>query len=236
MALARQERLDDALPHFERAAALAPGDPEAHANLARASIARRRFDQAILECERALHLSPNMAEAHYYLGIALVATKRNTEGLAHWREVLRTTPDNPKVLSDAAWVLADLARHAIRNGKEALEMAEHAVQLTSGSDPMALARLAAAYAETGQFDKAIDFDQRAIQLAVKQGNSLTAEAFRARLKQFEAKYQSANSPCRVGHWPAPSNPQIQNLIKRPLPVTLQIQRDILKPQLTKHLL
>ena len=115
-----------------------------------------------------------------------MAKGRIAEGLAHWRKVLQKSPDNPRLLSDTAWVLATSREDAVRNGNEAVEIAEHAVQLTGERDATALATLAAAYAETGEFAKAIDADQRAIQLAAQQGKSPMAEAFRARLARFQA--------------------------------------------------
>jgi hypothetical protein len=66
-------------------------------------------------------------------------------------------------------------------------LAEHAVQLTSARDASVLGTLAAAYAETARFDRAIEFEQRAIGLAVEQGNESLATRLRAQLKQIESK-------------------------------------------------
>ena len=90
------------------------------------------------------------------------------------------------LLSYTAWVLATSREDAVRNGKEAVEPAEHAVKLTSGCDATALATLAAAYAENGQFAKAVDSGQRAIEVAPKLGNAPMTDAFRARLARFQA--------------------------------------------------
>ena len=95
-------------------------------------------------------------------------------------------PDNVRLLNDTAWVLATCADAALRNGTEAVTLAGHAVDLTSGRDPVLLATLAAAYAEAGRFDKAVELEQRATGLATRQGNASLAATLRARLTQLQA--------------------------------------------------
>jgi hypothetical protein len=50
-----------------------------------------------------------------------------------------------------------------------------------------LATVAAAYAETGRFDKAVELEKRATDLATQQGNASLAATLRTRLTQLEAK-------------------------------------------------
>ena len=221
MALAEKGRLDEAIPHFEKAVALDPANGDAHANLGRAYAAGQRFDQAIphyekaLErnpgsaelhsqlgyalanrsrvaeaiphLERALQISPDLVEARYYLGEALMINGQRAQALAHWRQALRQAPDNLPVLNDTAWALATCADAALRNGTEAVTLAEHAVALTSGREPALLATLAAAYAEAGRFDRAVEMEKRATDLATQQGNAPLAATLRARLTQLQAK-------------------------------------------------
>jgi hypothetical protein len=52
---------------------------------------------------------------------------------------------------------------------------------------MLLSTLAAAYAEAGEFDKAIELEQRATDLATQQGNTRLAATFADRLALFQAK-------------------------------------------------
>lgn len=61
------------------------------------------------------------------------------------------------------------------------------MQLTSARNASALGTLATAYAETACFDRAIESEQRAIVLAVEQGNEPLATMLRAQLKQIESK-------------------------------------------------
>ena len=84
-------------------------------------------------------------------------------------------------------MLATSSDDTLRNGKAALPVAQHAVELTSAREPAILGTLAAAYAETGRFDKAIELEQRATDLATQQGNAALAQSLNARLALYQDK-------------------------------------------------
>ena len=181
MALAGKGRPDEAIPQFERAVALAPNNRDAQANLGRA------LDEAIPRFERLLESSPDLVDARYYLGAALLGKGQRLQALAQWRRALRLAPDNLRILNDTAWVLATCGDAAVRNGTEAVTLSEHAVELTSGRDPAVLGTLAAAYAEAGHFDRAVELEKRATELATLQGNSALAATLRMRMTVLQRK-------------------------------------------------
>jgi tetratricopeptide (TPR) repeat protein len=186
-ALLSKNDLDGALPHLKKALELGPETAEVHNNLGIVLAEKGQTADAIPHFKRALELSPNMVDARYYLGMALVTTGQRSEGLAEWRQALRKDPDNVPVLNETAWVLATSTDAKLRNGTEAIPLAEHAVELTSAREPEILGTLAAAYAAAGRFDKAVELEQRATQLANSQGNANLAATLGARLTLFEAK-------------------------------------------------
>jgi tetratricopeptide (TPR) repeat protein len=181
------QRFEQAIPHFEKALERNPGSAELHSQLGLALANRNRAAEAIPHLERALAISPGLVEARYYLGAALLMNGQRAQALAQWRQALRQDPDNLRVLNDTAWLLATCADAALRNGTEAVTLAGHAVDLTSGREPAPLATLAAAYAEAGGFDRAVELEKRAIDLATQQGNAPLAATLRARLTQMQAK-------------------------------------------------
>jgi len=66
-------------------------------------------------------------------------------------------------------------------------LAEHAVELTSQKEPAILGTLAAAYAEAGSFDKAVEVELRAIELATQMGNAQLTQSLNDRLALFQTK-------------------------------------------------
>ena len=66
------------------------------------------------------------------------------------------SPNDFLTMKDIAWHLSTNPDASIRNGKEALTLAQRASVLAKGSDPMTLIALSAAYAETDHFEEAID--------------------------------------------------------------------------------
>lgn len=103
------------------------------------------------------------------------------------------------VLNNLAYLLAAAPDDAVRDGRRALELASSARQLAEQQLPDALAgvldTLAAAHAEAGDFEKAVETEQQAIELA----HDADREAFRQHL----ALYQSGQ-PLRVETPSAPS--------------------------------
>ncbi|MDR3726131.1 MAG: tetratricopeptide repeat protein [Terracidiphilus sp.] len=186
-ALLEKNRVDEAIEHLKKALELGPETAEVHDNLGVGLAQKGRIAEAVPHFERALELAPNLAEAHYYLGMTLVMRGQGAEGLKHWRQALKKDPDNAQTLNDTAWLLATSPDAALRNGSEAVALAQHAAQLTKGRAPEILGTLAAAYAEAGAFDKALETEQQAVDLATRQGNTRLAEELGRRRELFEAK-------------------------------------------------
>lgn len=186
-ALLSNDDISEAMPHLKKALELGPESAELHTDLGIALADSRKISEAIPHFERALHISPDMVAAHAFLGMAMVMKGQEADGLAQWRQALKKDPDNLQVLNETAWLLATSSDTSLRNGMEAIPLAEHAVQLTSASEPELLGTLAAAYAETGQFDKAIELEQRATSVATQQGKSRLAVMLGSRMALFQAK-------------------------------------------------
>jgi tetratricopeptide (TPR) repeat protein len=83
------------------------------------------------------------------------------EALQENREAVRLYPNNPIALNNLAWSLALNPERELRNGKEAVQLASKAVELTDQREAVYMKTLAAAYAEGGQFDKAVELAKRA---------------------------------------------------------------------------
>jgi tetratricopeptide (TPR) repeat protein len=185
-ALLEKNSVDDAISHLKRAVELGPDTAEAETNLGLALAQKGAVDDAVPYFEQALKITPGYPDAHAYLGTALAMKGDKAGALKHWETVLREDPDNLRVLSDTAWLLSTAPDPSLRNGNEAIRLANRAVELTQAREPMLLGTLAAAYAEAGEFPKAVETEQRATALAREQGKARLAGLLDARLATFQA--------------------------------------------------
>jgi len=79
-----------------------------------------------------------------------------------YRAALRLQPTLATVHNNLAWLLAVCPLDGLRNGQEAVERATWACEATGWSNPICLGTLAAAYAEAGDFDQAVHWQERAL--------------------------------------------------------------------------
>ena len=127
-----------------------------------------------------------VTESLLYLAVNLAAQGKRAEANTSYREALEegTAPD----LNEFAWFLATCPDQNWRDGTNAVLLAEKAVSATKRMHTGYLSTLAAAYAETGQFAKAIGIQQEAIILS--QSEQEKAElASRLKLYQKSSPYR-----------------------------------------------
>jgi tetratricopeptide (TPR) repeat protein len=134
----------------------------------------------------ALELNPEFPEACYNLGNAFVGQARFREAKAQYRNALTLKPDWVVAYNQLARLSAACRDAAIRNGVEAVALAQQAVTLSGGRVPTILDTLAAAYAEAGRFPEAIRTAQRAADLAAQQNDAALVEAIKSHLRLYEA--------------------------------------------------
>ena len=107
------------------------------------------------------------------------------EAIAHYREALKLKPGALMTLNNLAWVLATHPEADLRNGAEAVQLAEQACEHTSYKQTVFVGTLAAAYAEAGQFEKAVETAQKACDLALSLGQTNLLTKNRQLLRQFK---------------------------------------------------
>ena len=83
-------------------------------------------------------------------------------------------------------MMATCPEEAFRDGAQAVALAERACQLTDRKDASLLDTLAAAYAEAGRFDQAVQTVREAISLPEADNQPRMVEAFRKHLEFYEA--------------------------------------------------
>lgn len=167
--LSDQGKLDEAVAQYSEALRLQPDFAEAHSGLAMALARQGKNSDALAHFNETLRLKPNVAEAHFRLGMFLAGLQRTAEAISQYKETLRLKPDSINALNNLAWILATHEDAGLRNGAEAVRLAERACQLTGERQAFFVGTLAAAYAEAGRFPEAVAAGQRAVAVALAGG-------------------------------------------------------------------
>ncbi len=170
-------QIDASIDHYERALSLRDGNVAAHYGLGKALTAERKTDEAIFHFQKALSIQPDNTAASNDLGVLFASKGEITNAISVWRQTLSFDPDNSAALNDLAWVLATAADAELRDGGEAVELAQRAIR-SGGENPIVLRSLAAALAETDQFTEAAAMAERGKALAEAGGDRAMAESLR----------------------------------------------------------
>src|SRR5262249_17914889 len=92
-------------------------------------------------------------------------------------------------LDAISWIYATSPNKSLRNGKEAVHYAKRACELDGWKHWGDSSDLAAAYGEGGDFDKAVDFQQKAIEAMPAKGKQFDQQNARLRLYQEHQPYR-----------------------------------------------
>lgn len=190
-ALQQTGKLPEAVAHFEQALRLKPSFAQAHYNLGLVLAKTGHTNAAIEHYEQALKLQPADLMSHDNLGELLAATGKRTLAANHYSAALQIEPDFISALNHLAWLRATDEDPKLRNGAEAVKLAERACQLTGRKQAGSLDILAAAYAETGRFKDAEAAAQEALKL-VPSSDDITSSQINSRLELYQA-----GRPCRT---------------------------------------
>jgi Flp pilus assembly protein TadD len=179
-------RVDEALPHLRRAVEFGPGFPLPHYNLGEALLAKGQVAEALSQFEIQVALAPNDAAAQYNFASVLLDHGLAADAIPHFEKCLQLFPRHLQAASSLAWILAANPDHALRNGARAVQLARLAEEISGGTDPRITGILAAAYAEAGDFAKATDTANHALQLAGAANQSALAGVLREQLESYRA--------------------------------------------------
>jgi len=194
-ALLGKGQVDEAIFYCDKAVTMQPNDPDAQVALANALLQKRRIDDAIIHYQKAvaaiehsraaLLIQPNNADCHTVLAIALDEKGQSAEAIKHYEKALEISPQSVSALNNLAWLLATGSNASLRNGVMAIQLARQADQLSGGTNALVLRTLAAAYAEAGQFGKAIESAKTAMQLGRSQGDDSLATELQQQIALYE---------------------------------------------------
>ncbi len=172
----------EAAKHFEQALERRPNDPELRLKLGLALAEKGDAEAALGEFAKSAELRPS-AIAHHHLGNTLIQLGRVPDAVASFDAALNINPGFMASANNLAWLLA--THEAVRDGAKAVTLAEGLCQKSEAQTAGNLDTLAAAYAETGRFDEAIETAQEAIRLAKAEGDVQKSQRIQKRLALYQ---------------------------------------------------
>jgi tetratricopeptide (TPR) repeat protein len=174
------------LAYLQKALELEPQKASIYNDIGSALARKGQIDEAMRYFRQAIAVRPDLPEGYNNLGMALASTGHSKDALTQYAKALEVQPNFAYACANMAWLKATSSDAAVRDGEEAVRLAEHAVQASREKNVNLLDTLAAAYAEAGQFADAVRTEQQAIALALEQNNAGMASGLKARLELYES--------------------------------------------------
>jgi len=126
------------------------------------------------------------AEAELELAKISVTMQQFSNAISHYQRVLELDTNSVPALNNLAWLRATAPDPSLRNGPEAVRLAERVCQQTQYKDAFLIGTLAAAYAEAGRFDDAVVTAQKACAVALAQGQTEIAASNEQLLELYKS--------------------------------------------------
>ena len=177
-------RLTEAERQFQIVLAERPDDAGANYHLGLIWSTQGRDADAERAFERAIKDNPKHFDALQQLAERRRKSRRPKEALEYYRRAIAERPDWLDGLNWSAWIMATSSEAALRNGRRALEFAERVCQESAYGNATALDTLAAAHAECGQFEQAVEFAQKALAVMPPDQQATLGEPIRQRLELY----------------------------------------------------
>jgi tetratricopeptide (TPR) repeat protein len=183
-ALAKLGRDEEAVAAWQQAGRIRPDDWRSAWRIGRLRQQRGDLERALPALRRATRTPGAGAEAWKSLALASQGSGRWREASDSWRRALALAPDDLEARLQLAFLLATCPDPAWRDGAEAMALAEEAAAQTAADDTRALDALAAAQAENGRFDDALETVRRARAAAERHGEAAGVQALRERERAY----------------------------------------------------
>ncbi len=177
----QQENWNSAVACLSRAIELNPRYAKAHQNLAVVYTKQRMWSDAIASLETSLSIAPDDSKSHTDLAALYRSQDVPAKAVEHLRRALQLDPDLVQQANSLAWILATSTDDTVRNATDAVQWAEFCAHKTNFKNPAVFGTLAAAYAESGDFGKAVQWQSRALDAAP----AAIRATLLARLKKFQ---------------------------------------------------
>jgi tetratricopeptide (TPR) repeat protein len=142
------------------------------------------LEKALAYFNEAIRLMPQFAIAYHDRGNVHLAKKNYRSAIADYQHMIRLAPQHPWGYFALAHLLASCPKAELRDGRKAMEYAKKGCELAKWQSPGGLDALAVAYAEVGDFQKAVQWQEKALTSAQSYPAS-EQDKMRARLQLYK---------------------------------------------------
>jgi tetratricopeptide (TPR) repeat protein len=151
---------------------------------------RGEYERAAADCGQAIQLDPANAAAYYCRALARHLGGHYDRALSDYSAAILLAPHNVSAYAGRAWLRATCPDARYRDGAGAVRDALQACELSAWADPNCLDNLAAAYAENGQFDYALKWQEKALESPGLRSSTRPSAEARVKLYRSRKPYRT----------------------------------------------
>lgn len=182
-----------AFEDFDKAVSIAPKSPIPRQLRGSAHADAGRKTEALTDYKEAINLDPNNPATYLYRAQLYLAESQPEDALLDFEEVMRRAPDFSGAANDYAWTLATNPNDKVRDGRKAVKFAKDACHQTDYKHAPTLDTLAASYAEAGDWEEALKWQEEAAKLAEK-SHPKDVQGMRERILLYKEKRAYREDP------------------------------------------
>ena len=188
-----KKQFEQALFDFNEAIRLDPKNPYAYSGRGRIWSQKGEIDIAIADFGDAIRLDPKDAYTYCYRAYAFYRKGEDKRAISDFEVAIRLRPNLSDGYSGLAWILATSPNSWLRDGKKAVALATKACEMTEWNNSDCIWILAAAYAENGDWENAIQRQTQFIEMSTTETEKKRA-VVRLKLYQQKKPYRDILEP------------------------------------------
>ena len=164
-----QDQDKQAIKYYNKAVELKPKTGQPLYNRGNAYYDLKNYKNAIEDFSKVIKIHPSYAFVYEKRAKSFKKTQNYDKAIEDYKKVVELNPNDASIYNSIAWIYATASNKNFRNGEKAVKYAEKARSIKEVG--WILDTLAAAYAQNGEFSKAVETEKKAIELAKETDSS-----------------------------------------------------------------